>query len=143
MCATLNARPMGGPSRLSPGNPRLRVRLANTHIWMVGFDGKDEKPVTSSGSSESAPRWSPDGKYLTFTSSRPGKAPGNQVWILPRNGGTEAQQLTSFKQRLQSYEWSPDSTRLALVLSEAEGGGGGGRGARNARACCQFQANRD
>ena len=36
--------------------------------------------------SESAPRWSPDGRYLSFTSSRPGPAKGNQVWLLDRNG---------------------------------------------------------
>ena len=78
---------------------------SNSHIWMIGFDGKNDRQITSSQDSESAPRWSPDGRYLAFTSSRPGKTKGNQVWLLPRDGG-EAVQLTDVKGRLQSYEWA-------------------------------------
>src|SRR3954464_6703700 len=89
------------------------------HIWMVGVDGQNERQITSSTESESAPRFSPDGKYLSFTSSRPGKAKGNQLWLLDRSGG-EAFQLTEVKGRLQGYEWSPDSKRLALVVGDPD-----------------------
>jgi len=92
---------------------------SSSHIWMVGFDGKADRQMTSSQDSESSPRWSPDGKYLSFSSSRPGPAKGNQVWLLDRNGG-EAMQLTDVKGRLQGYEWSPDSKRLALVVGDPD-----------------------
>src|SRR5262249_36232067 len=49
----------------------------------------------------------------------PGSAKGNQVWLLDRSGG-EAVQLTDVKGRLQSYEWSPDSKRLALVIGDPD-----------------------
>ena len=91
----------------------------NSHIWMVSFDGKSDRQMTFSQDSESSPRWSPDGKYLSFTSPRPGKAKGNQVWLLDRNGG-EAMQLTELKGRLQGYEWAPDSKRLALVIGDPD-----------------------
>ncbi len=109
---------------------------SSSHIYMVGFDGKVERQITSSQDSESSPRWSPDGKYISFTSSRPGKASGNQVWLMDRSGG-EATQLTEVKGRLQGYEWSPDSKRLALVVGDpdpdaepaaAASGGAGARG---------------
>jgi Tol biopolymer transport system component len=35
------------------------------------------------------PRWSPDGKYLSFLSSRDSKT-GSQVWLIDRRGGEGA-----------------------------------------------------
>jgi len=93
-----------------------------SHIWTTDLDGSGnntERQLTSSNDSESNPRFSPDGRYLAFTSSRPGKAKGNQVWLLDRTGG-EAVQLTDVKGRLQGYEWSPDSKRLALTIGDPD-----------------------
>jgi dipeptidyl aminopeptidase/acylaminoacyl peptidase len=92
---------------------------SNSHIWMVNIDGSTDRQITFSQDSESSPRWSPDGKYLSFTSSRPGKTRGNQVWLMDRSGG-EAMQLTELKGRLQGHEWSPDSKRLALVIGDPD-----------------------
>ena len=87
------------------------------HIWMVSFDGKNDRQITWSQESENSPRWSPDGKYLAFTSSRPGKAKGNQVWLLDRSGGERA--------RADSF-----GRRKCLRLLEALGAGAGRRGRR-------------
>jgi dipeptidyl aminopeptidase/acylaminoacyl peptidase len=92
---------------------------SNSHIWMVNIDGSNDRQISFSNESENSPRWSPDGKYLSFTSSRPGKARGNQVWLLDRSGG-EAMQLTELKGRLQGHEWSPDSKRLAIVMADPD-----------------------
>ena len=92
---------------------------SSAHIWLAGFDGKSDRQVTFGAESESQPRWSPDGKFLAFTSSRPGPAKGNQIWLLDQQGG-EAFQLTDLKGRLQDYEWSPDSKRFALVVGDPD-----------------------
>ena len=88
-----------------------------SHLWMVSWDGKESVQLTFGSEAASAARWSPDGRYLSFLSSRPGPAKGSQVWVLDRRGG-EAHQLTAVKGKLSAYEWAPDSKRLALVMSE-------------------------
>lgn len=92
---------------------------SSSDIWMISFDGKMTRRVTYSTDSESSPRWSPDGKFLSFTSSRPGPNKGNQIWVLDLAGG-EARQLTDFKGNLQGYEWSPDSKRMAMVIGDPD-----------------------
>jgi dipeptidyl aminopeptidase/acylaminoacyl peptidase len=92
---------------------------SDTDVWMASWDGSQQVRMTSSTESETAPRWSPDGRYLSFLSSRPGKARGSQVWLLDRTGG-EAQQFTDVKARISGYDWSPDSKRLLLVMTERD-----------------------
>ena len=94
------------------------------HRRLDGELGRHRRRVqlTSSKDSESRPRWSPDGKYLAFTTSRGDedeKKKGAQVWLLNRSGG-EAQKLTDVKGGVDDYEWSPDSTRLVLVVSDPD-----------------------
>ncbi len=64
-------------------------------------------------------RFSPDGKYLAFTSSRPGKAKGNHVWLLDRSGG-EAFQLTEVKGRLAGLRVVARFKRLALTVGDPD-----------------------
>src|SRR6185312_3605676 len=99
------------------GTTDAKADKHHSHIWAVDYPGGANRQMTDSESSESSPKWSPDGKYLSFTSSRLGPAKGNQVWLLPRTGG-EAMQLTDVKGSLEGYEWAPDSRRLALVIQE-------------------------
>jgi dipeptidyl aminopeptidase/acylaminoacyl peptidase len=84
-------------------------------LWMISTHGGDAIPMTAEGVSSSQPRWSPDGKYLAFLSSR--NAGKTQVWLLNRLGG-EADALTETVQGVNDFEWSPDSTRLVLVLQD-------------------------
>ena len=88
-------------------------------LWMVSWDGAQEIRLTwNYDASVVAPRWSPDGKYLSFLSDRAGapKVEGAQVWLLDRRGG-EAHQLTAIRDRLSACEWSPDSSKLLLTIT--------------------------
>jgi len=110
----------------------LEKERSTTQIWMVSTRGGDPIPLTMSGESASNPRWSPDGKYLSFTASR-GENGRSQVWLLDRRGG-EAQQLTEVEQGVGSYEWSPDGSRLALTIRDAEESAASGEGGAGARS---------
>jgi dipeptidyl aminopeptidase/acylaminoacyl peptidase len=59
-----------------------------TDVWMVSWDGTQDIRLTYGvDSSVSEPRWSPDGKYISFMAERPGapKVKGSQVWVLDRH----------------------------------------------------------
>ena len=73
--------------------------------------------LTSSKKPETSPRWSPDGRSLAFLSSRDGKK--EQVYLLDRRGG-DAQVLTDYKTGVASFAWAPDSSRLAIVVSDPD-----------------------
>jgi dipeptidyl aminopeptidase/acylaminoacyl peptidase len=95
----------------------------DTDLWMVSWDGAQHVRLTASPeSSERAPRWSPDGRYLAFLSSRGDedeKKKGAQVWLLDRFGG-EAQKLTDIKGGVSGYAWSPDGKRMCLVADDVD-----------------------
>ena len=93
----------------------LKEDKNETRIWMVSTRGGDALPMTAEGVSSGHPRWSRDGKFLAFTSSRNGGK--SQVWLLNRLGG-EAVRLTDVTQGVGDFEWSPDSTRLVLVIHD-------------------------
>jgi dipeptidyl aminopeptidase/acylaminoacyl peptidase len=88
----------------------------NTDVWMISWDGTENIQLTNSPDGESNPRWSPDGKYLSFSSARGGS---NQIYLLNRLGG-EAIQLTKVKGELGQYTWSPDGKKIAFTMRDAE-----------------------
>jgi dipeptidyl aminopeptidase/acylaminoacyl peptidase len=92
-----------------------------SHLWMQSFDGKESIELTHGDEAASSPRWSPDGKYLSFLSSRDSKT-GSQVWLIDRRGG-EGVKLTNIKGDLSDYAWSPDGKRLVMVISDPENKG--------------------
>jgi dipeptidyl aminopeptidase/acylaminoacyl peptidase len=93
----------------------LKEDKSEERIWMAPFASGEAVAMSAEGVSSSHPRWSPDGKYLAFLSARnEGKA---QVWLLSRAGG-EAQHLTDTPQDVDDFVWSPDSTRLVVILRD-------------------------
>lgn len=88
-----------------------------SQIWVVSSNGKSNYQYTHGEKSATSPSFSPDGKYLSFTSSRGGKK--NQVWIMRLQGG-EAIKLTDAKSGVSSYRWSPDGQTIAYTMRDPE-----------------------
>jgi dipeptidyl aminopeptidase/acylaminoacyl peptidase len=91
----------------------------NADIWMTTWDGKQSLRLTSSPDGENTPRFSPDGRYLAFLSSRDDPAESDQVWLMNRSGG-EAEKLTEFKGGVSDFAWSPDGRRLAIIVEDPD-----------------------
>lgn len=85
-------------------------------IWMVSVDGTRNQQFTRGEKSATSPSFSPDGKWLAFTSSRSGK---NQVWLISVDGG-EAEQLTDVDPGVGGYKWAADGSQIGFTLSDAK-----------------------
>jgi dipeptidyl aminopeptidase/acylaminoacyl peptidase len=85
-----------------------------SQIWLANADGSDATQLTFATKSSTNPLWSPDGKYLAFTSERSGKS---NLFRL-RVAGGEAEQLTDVKSGVGTFAWSPDGTQIAFVLTD-------------------------
>ena len=88
----------------------------DTEIWLAR-DGEAPFQLTRTEKQNStAPRWSPDGRWLAFLADRGDKA---QVWLV-RPGGGEAQRVTQAPEGVTNYRWSPDGRRIAYTMQEPE-----------------------
>jgi dipeptidyl aminopeptidase/acylaminoacyl peptidase len=84
-------------------------------VWIQPTGGGEPLRMSAEGVTAWSPGWSPDNRYLAVLSDRGGGVA--QVWLYDRRGG-DAQQLTDFKQGVRSFDWSPDGSRLALVVMD-------------------------
>jgi dipeptidyl aminopeptidase/acylaminoacyl peptidase len=90
---------------------------SRSNLWMADWAGKASVQLTR-GESVSDPRFSPDGRYLSFLSARPaGSATG--LWLLDRRGG-EPRPLGHCNSEITSYEWSPDARQIVVVAHAGE-----------------------
>lgn len=116
-----------GSVRVSPDGKRVVYTVAEavmtpdkseyvTQIWMANADGGDSYQVTFGEKSSTDPQWSPDGKWLAYTSLRTGK---NNLFLLRTSGG-EAEQLTDVKTAVAAFAWSPDGSRIAFTMRDQQ-----------------------
>jgi dipeptidyl aminopeptidase/acylaminoacyl peptidase len=80
----------------------------NSDVWLVPVAGGEPRRLVSHPKSDTAPRFSPDGKRLAFLSTREG---GPQVFVLELGGG-EARKATSLVTDVESFEWADNQTLL-------------------------------
>jgi len=78
-------------------------------IYTIPMTGGEAKSLTSGVAWDMQPRYSPNGKWIAFTSDRAG---GDNIWIMNRDG-SKPQQVTKETFRLLNEPcWTPDSEYL-------------------------------
>lgn len=86
----------------------------DTEIWL-SRDGTESFQLTRTKDGSSfGPAWSPDGKWISFLSSRE----KNLEIYLIRPWGGEAFKYTDHKEGINAYRWSPDGKHIAFTSTE-------------------------
>ena len=88
-------------------------RIAFTYqddIWVADANGGNPQRLTVNIARDIGPRFSPDGKWIAFTSNRNGN---NDVYIIPSTGG-EPKQLTWYSGDDQALGWTPDGKEIII-----------------------------
>ncbi len=90
----------------------------DTSIWAVPTSGGDPHRLTS-GNRDSSPRWSPDGKYMTFVRApeTPGPNAAPQLYMLSMAGG-DSWAYTSIPRGAGGAGWSPDGKWVVFGNSQ-------------------------
>ena len=58
-----------------------------TNLWMINFDGTDNRPLTSGNFEDTSPQWSPTGDRILYVSTRGGH---EQIWVRWMDSGQTA-----------------------------------------------------
>ncbi len=83
-------------------------------VWVAPVNGGEPYRVTAPGTESSDPRWSPDGRYLFFTSNRPGGEGSTWALRMDRPAG-EAMQVEGYPSGSM-----PRDARFAVFTAPAE-----------------------
>ena len=87
----------------------------DTSIWLAKADGSQPPRHLTSGTRDTSPRWSPDGRILAFVRSieKDGRPQPPQIHILSMLGG-EARAVTALPRGAANPAWSPDGKWIAF-----------------------------
>ncbi len=99
-------------------------RLTSTHVWVYDLAAKKKKRLTSGEFDQNGPSWSPDGKWIAYSSNRtgttardPNHSNNTDIFIVPADSGAE-RQLTTNRGPDGSPSWSPDGGWIAFTSSD-------------------------
>ena len=79
-----------------------------SNIWLIDYDGKNNRPITTGNFKDNSPKWSNQGDKFLFKSNREGKS---QIFLFDLNNNS-IQKLTNFQYSIESTQWSPDDNYI-------------------------------
>ncbi|HYN84725.1 MAG TPA: amidohydrolase family protein [Pyrinomonadaceae bacterium] len=95
---------------VSPDGQRLVFDLLGD-IYQMPITGGQAQLLAGGVSWESQPRYSPDGKWVAFTSDRDG---GDNIWVMDTEGKNRRQVTKETQRLVNSPAWSPDGQYIVV-----------------------------
>jgi len=94
------------------------IQRGDVYIWSV--DGREEIRVTADSAVEEWPFWSPDGRFLVYSSDRSGD---KDVWAAPMRGGTPSGPAVRVRAGLGRRAYAAEMTDAGglMILTYGEG----------------------
>jgi TolB protein len=94
----------------------LNEESVGKEIYLIDFDGHNLRQVTHEHTVNLSPAWSPDAKWIIYTSY----AAHNPDLIMIDRSGQQRQTIQRLPGLNAAPAWSPEMQRIALVLSRDE-----------------------
>lgn len=112
-------RSYGSPV-ISPDGRHVAVIASDPQadIWVYALERGTLSRLTFDAGAEEAPIWSPDGKWITYTSAGYG---GSQTLRRPFDGGGVEERLFEHSDHHHPGSWAPDGKTLALEIMSGTG----------------------
>ncbi len=89
-------------------------------VWTVPVSGGSPRRLTQGTNPLDEPRWTPrwssDGTWIAYVSSRSGERNNDDVWIVSVDGSTHRQLTTGLMVNTDAA-WSPDGSSIAVVAN--------------------------
>jgi dipeptidyl aminopeptidase/acylaminoacyl peptidase len=85
----------------------METNKSNSDIWLIDSDGKNIRPFKNSDAGESSPKFSPDGKRISYSKK-------GQIWISNLDGSNDIQ-LTDIYSGASGMIWSKDGKKILFV----------------------------
>src|SRR5882724_4433863 len=134
--------PTGQPVSRAAANGRIAFVSseggARSDIYTMEADGSNVQRLTNNPASDSSPKWSPDGMKIAFASSRDDTSVGctsgggckHEIYVMNADGTNQTRTnntgffpLEWFSSIDDSFDWSPDGTRIVFESGHDDGSG--------------------
>ena len=83
-------------------------------VWTMTLDGTELRQLTDEPSRDDAAVWSPDGKWLVFSSDRVNRV-WPDLWLIDPEQPTTRERLTRGDGKYFQPSWSPDGGQIAFI----------------------------
>jgi acylaminoacyl-peptidase len=84
----------------------------HSNLWIIDFDGSNQRALTNGNYNDTAPRWSPDGSQIVYLSNRDGATP--QIYRRWMDSG-QTEKVTNLTTAPAGLAWSPDGKWISYT----------------------------